>query len=172
MENSGIPPSFVRQPATLGTSHVRILFALVQDDQGYPPATSETLWALPIRGSRYRLDNIPFFVCGVSCFDIVDASADESGFLRFGGLVESAGHSTIRVIFYDQKDQSLSIPERVAELRNGLRSLGCSSEVSHIPGLISVDVPPEVPLRVVKSVLEDGVALGYWDYEEATVFGD
>jgi hypothetical protein len=55
------------------------------------------------------------------------------------------------------------------DLRRKLRDLGCSSEISHVPGLISVDVPPDVALADVRSVLDVGQNQQLWDYEEATL---
>ena len=162
-------PSFTRHAATPEEGHVRIHFDLVQDDQGYPPPSSETLWALPVGRSRFRLDNIPFFVCGVSCFDIIEARMDASGHFKYSRLLNPGGHSTLRVIFYDQPGDAPSVQERVQELRKRLQDLGCSSEISHVSGLISVDVPPEVALAEVRSILDEGQGRELWDYEEATL---
>jgi hypothetical protein len=169
MNSSNLPPSFARRPVSPEKDHVRVSFDLFQDDQGYPPANSETMWAVPAGGSRFRLDNIPFFVCGVSCFDIIEARKEASGCFKYARLLEASGHSTLRVIFFDQPSDPCPLQERVQELCKKLRELGCSSEISHIAGLISVDVPPDVALAEVRSTLNLGQNEGFWDYEEATL---
>ena len=169
MNPSDMPRSFARRPASPGNDHVRVSFDLLQDDQGYPPANSETMWAVPAGRSQFRLDNIPFFVCGVSCFDIIEARKEASGYFKYARLVRACGHSTLRVIFYDHPADPRSLQKRVQDLCKKLRGLGCSSEISHIAGLISVDVPPAVALAEVRSMLNLGHNEGLWDYEEATL---
>jgi|HubBroStandDraft_6_1064221.scaffolds.fasta_scaffold670914_2 hypothetical protein len=164
-----LPPSFERRPASPGKSHERVSFDLLQDDQGYPPANSETMWALPLGGSQFCLDNIPFFVCGVSFFDIIEARQDANGHFKYVGLLQAGGHSTLRVILCDQPADPRSLQERAQELCNKVRQIGCSSEISHIAGLISVDVPPDVALAEVRSILNLGQNQRLWDYEEATL---
>ena len=148
---------------------VKVHFELVQDEDGYPPAAVESVWATALGQGRFRLDNIPFFVYGVSCFDIVLAQERDDGALWFDTLAEASGHSTIRVTIFRDSSDRRPRDERVEELRADLRKLGCDSERSHIPGLFSIDVPPEVPLRPVKETLERGKDKGFWDYEEATL---
>lgn len=44
------------------TEHrVKILFELEQDEDGYPPASTETLWASRAGDGLFKIDNIPFF---------------------------------------------------------------------------------------------------------------
>ena len=44
--------------ADADSSHVKITFALEQDEGGYPPYAVETLWAIQ-RADGYEVDNIP-----------------------------------------------------------------------------------------------------------------
>jgi len=169
MNPSSMQPSFDRCPTTAGRDHVKVHFDLSQDDDGYPPATSETLWAVPMGESRFRIDNIPFFVYDVSCFDIVSAQKTSSGQLKYDSLLEPGGHSTIRVIFYDQPRDPRQLTERISGLRKSFRELGCSSELSHIPSLVAIDIPPEVALAKAKLILDNGKKQGLWGYEEATL---
>ena len=166
----GMPGSVEdRSPAEIGGNHVKVHFELTPDSTGYPPATSEALWAVRVGPAQFRLDNIPYFVCGVSCFDIIEAQEDTSGYFKYLRLVEPSGHSTLRVTLHDKGGDRRSLKERVHELRNQLHALGCSSEISHIAGLISVDVPPDAVLADVRSVLDGGSTRGEWDYEKATL---
>lgn len=147
---------------------MKIRFDLTQGADGYPPATSENLWAIDIGRGRYQIDNIPFFVMGVSCFDVISAAKDADGLFCCGGLLEEKGHSTIRVIQLDNAGAE-SIETRSKELRSALEARGCSTEQSHIPRLISVDVPPEVDFQSIRSFLQKGSEDGLWDYEEAAI---
>jgi hypothetical protein len=160
---------FTRHPESRGKDHVKVHFDLVRDEGGYPPVSSEMIWAIPFGESRFCLDNIPFFVYGVSCFDIVLARQEASGQLKYDRLIEPSGHSTIRVIVYDQPADPRPLNERVSVLRKNFRELGCASELSHMPSLISIDIPPEVALVKAKFILDNGEKQGLWGYEEATV---
>ena len=91
------------------------------------------------------------------------------GVLWFEGLAEPSGHSTIRASIIKDSIDRRSVDERIDELRATLRELGCASERSHISGLFSIDVPPEVPYRTVRRLLETGKEKGLWDYEEGTL---
>jgi uncharacterized protein DUF4265 len=138
--------------------HVKILFQLEQDEDGYPPASVESLWALPKGEGRFQVDNIPFFATGVAFGDIVSVTQEE-GALCFQDVVQPSGHSTLRVAISEAAD--------VPAVRALFEQKGCSVEQSHLPRLIAVDVPPSVPLESLRPLLEAGRGQGRWDYEEA-----
>jgi len=144
-----------------GTSsehHVKVLFHLEQDEDGYPPARVETLWAIEMGDGLYKIDNIPFFVTGIAVEDIVSAGP-EAGMLVYKEVVHPSGHGTFRVVVYDH--------DEVPGVRGLFKQLGCSTEQSHLRGLIAVNVPPSVPWDDLKRVLDTGRAQDRWDYEEA-----
>ncbi|MFM2591266.1 DUF4265 domain-containing protein [Vibrio sp. TBV020] len=118
---------------------------------------TESLWALP-SGKGFKLDNIPFYVKGVSFGDIVSAERVE-GYLCMKELLESSGHSTVRLWFSSEQE--------VQPVREVLKSMGCSSEVSDQPRLVAVDIPPTVSYENIRSYLDEGESSGKWDYEEA-----
>jgi len=167
-----IPSSLSRVPSNTAGEHTRIRFELDQDDSGYPPADSEMIWAVLVGEDQYRLDNIPFFICGVSYCDVVTAYKGTDGLHRFKNLVEECGHSTLRIILHEKQSKKDSLDDRLSVLRERLKLLGCSSEKSHITGLISVDVPPEVSLVSIREFLDEGAKQNLWDYEEATIAHD
>jgi hypothetical protein len=138
--------------------HVKVLFQLEQDADGYPPASVESLWALPKGEGLFQVDNIPFFATGVAVGDIVSAFQEEGAF-RFQEVVHASGHSTLRVAISEATD--------VPAVRALFEQKGCSVEQSHLPRLIAVDVPPSVPLGSLRPVLVAGQEQGRWDYEEA-----
>jgi hypothetical protein len=143
---------------TSSERHVKVLFSLEQDEDGYPPASVESLWALPKGEGLFQIDNIPFFATGVAWGDIISASQEEGAF-RFQEIVQPSGHSTLRVAISEAAD--------VPAVRALFAQKGCSVEQSHLPRLVAVDVPPSVPLESLRVVLEAGRAQGRWDYEEA-----
>jgi hypothetical protein len=139
---------------------VKINFRLERDDDEYPPQDIESMWAVPIGDDTYRLDNVPFFVRGVSSEDIVRAKTEE-GALFFAGLVEARGHSTVRVLVWNH--------DETQDIRDQLRAMGCSSEGTHVPGLIAVDIPPSVRYADVRTFLTTGEQDGRWEFEEGCI---
>lgn len=150
---------------------VKVIFDLERDEDGYPPADYEHLWAKPLGDNLYEVDNTPFFVRGVSTADVVVAEPDADNNLRFKSVKEPSQHTTLRVIVFREVSDARPIEERVRDLRSQLTNLGCSSELSHLPGLIAVDVPPEVPVDLVTDVLAEGEGRDLWEYEEAALRG-
>ena len=140
---------------------VKVLFRLERDADGYPPADSESIWARPLGGGEYALDNIPFFVKGVSCGDVVRVAVSD-GERWVAEVVRYCGHGTVRVLAADAAD--------VPALREELQALGCGSELSHISKLIAVDIPPDIPYDSVQPFLRAGMAQGRFDYEEAAIW--
>ena len=139
-------------------NHVKVVVALEKDEDDYPPADYENLWAVPVGEGLFQIDNIPFFAQSIALRDIVAASPEE-GLLRFKEVVQPSGHSTVRLILYDEAE--------VPKVLERFKQLGCESERSHIPGLIAFDVPPSVSWAVIQKELEAGHAQERWDYEEA-----
>ncbi|HYO56854.1 DUF4265 domain-containing protein [Archangium sp.] len=142
---------------------VKIFFELQQDEDGYPPVTCESMWATPLGDRLYRLGNIPFFARGVAYEDVVSAVPQDDGTLGFIEVVHPSGHSTLHVIVYEASE--------VPALRHELEALGCDTELSHIPNLFAVDVPPSVSLDAVRRLLEAGNASERWEYEDACLGG-
>ncbi len=138
----------------------RIHFPLTRDASGYPPESSETLWATYLGEGTYRIDNIPFFANRVSLGDVIEAEMID-GLATFARVRERGGHSTLRVVAFD----AAAVPE----LRAAVHELGCATELSYLPKLISLDVPPSASLEALRKLLADGAEQGRWDYEEADV---
>jgi len=141
-------------------THVKIGFYLEQDEDGWPPITRENLWAVDLGEGRYRIDNIPFYVLGISDGDLVAAVTEEDGRLVFSELVEASSNSTFRLIVSDQ--------EKTSEVRTMFRDRGCPSElVSH--GLISLHIPESVAMRPIAALIEQGEKDGRWGFEEGAL---
>ena len=141
------------------TGHaLRKLFFRLEEGAWHGSAT-ESLWAEPVSGGRYRLRNSPFYALGVSAEDIVLAQ-EEEGLLFFTGVALRGGHSTYRIM----KAKGLR-PEDFARYWEPLRRVGCSYEEG-LGRLLAVDVPPRVDIQHVDSLLEQGEQAQVWHFEE------
>ncbi|OOW87423.1 hypothetical protein Xvtw_06640 [Xanthomonas campestris pv. vitiswoodrowii] len=127
-------------------STAKVLFRVPDDDGS---ASVETLWAIPLGGDLYKLDNSPFYAYGVSWQDTVLAPIDPREQMpTFQSVVERSGNRTIRVIF----EPPVSPGNASDELLQDLAALGCSYEGAN-PRYISVNIPPDVELQDVRSYL-------------------
>ncbi|MDP2825168.1 MAG: DUF4265 domain-containing protein [Sulfuritalea sp.] len=140
------------------TDRVKILF---EYDSGALGSTEvESMWAIPtIEG--FKVDNIPFYAHEISAGDIVSASPDPGGMLRFEALVTPSQHSTVRLWF--AKDRESDVPR----VRQELRDLGCPSELSDLPRLVAVDIPPTISYDIVRDLLDSYENVGLLEYEES-----
>jgi len=122
----------------------------------------ETLWARPLGGNRFRIQNVPFYACGISYDDVVEApTLDNQNVVR--AVVQRGGHSTYRI--FVTKDKSL---KRFREFWVPLERLGCTVERA-TERLFGVDVPPESDIYKVYDLLQAGETALVWDFEEAHV---
>ena len=142
----------------LDKKHVKI-FVHTKAEDGYPPEEWEGLWAVPLGGGQFRIDNIPFYAKNLSCDDIVEAIKDGDDYI-FKRLVYPSQNSTIRVIIYDLTDEK--------EIRNTLISLGCSIEGTGTDGLIAVHVP-KANIDNVLDFIEGAAAGEELDFEEGAL---
>ena len=145
----------------VGSQLVKINFSLPPEDQAQG-VQEENLWAEPLGGNRFRIDNIPFYVYGVSSEDVVIANEVE-GRLRFQEVAIRGGHSTYRVLV---KDAAGYENKGFQNLWARLRELGCSYEVAK-RCWITIDVPPDSDVFAVYRILEEESADGGWTFEEA-----
>ncbi|MCR6689588.1 DUF4265 domain-containing protein [Cellulomonas sp.] len=145
---------------------VKVRFALDRDEDGWPPAESEGLWARPLGDERYRIDNTPWFVRGTSADDVIQALPDPDGTLWFAGTVEASGRQTIRVI--PRRDGPLGAD--VAAVLDAFAPLGVMGEGygANSP-IVALDVGTEVDLVAVKSLCVRGEEDGWWYFEEGSV---
>jgi hypothetical protein len=138
----------------------KIVFQLEQDEDGYPPAGYEGVWANWLVGNQYVLDNIPFFIRDATLGDTVETEQRDDELFYVRTIAES-GNSLFRVVYYAQDD--------IEELRAGLEELGCLTELNGVHCLISINIPPEARLQAVQAFLHEGFQLKRWDYEEAII---
>ena len=114
-----------------------------------PDGDVETLWARPLGGDLYELDNTPWYAYGVSWKDVIEARRPSAeAFPEFVRVVRKSGYRTIRLILdpaADKASESQTILERLVEL-------GCSYEGA-TGSYISIDIPPPVDLEEIRRFL-------------------
>ncbi len=150
------------------TKMVKIGFKLNRDEENYPPADWEWLWAVRVSDTTLRIESVPFFAKLISFGDTVAVEQTDDG-LIFKELMQSSGHSTVRVILHRNDRSDDQLHAAVEEVRRVLTSMGCSSELSHIPSLVAIDIPPEVSYPLVAAFLSEQEENGVLGYEEASV---
>jgi hypothetical protein len=139
---------------------VKVIVLLEQDNADYPPVDYEELWTTPLGEGLFRVENIPFFARGIARGDIVSAGVEDED-LIFQEVAEQSGHSTIRLIVYNEH----AVPAIVERFLNQ----GCDAETTFTK-LVALDVPPEVSMETIKEKLDLGYTQGQWDYEEACIY--
>jgi hypothetical protein len=81
----------------------KVHFRLTQDQDGYPPAAVESVWAEAGEDAQeYKIDNVPFFSREATLGDIVKVRSDIDGHLWFDALLRPSGNSLIRIVFFDR----------------------------------------------------------------------
>lgn len=135
---------------------VKVLLPL--DVGAWHGSEAETLWAEPLGGDEFRIQNSPFFAFGVSHEDIVLAEVVHRR-LQFKAVVARSGRSTYRLWLHTPDTTSRAF----IAAWTPLEQLGCSYE----GGLVySVDVPASADIQVVYALLQAGETAGVWDFEE------
>ena len=140
----------------MGSSKVH--FRLVQDGDGYPPGSVESLWAQTGNNAgEYVVDNVPLFTRDATIGDVVHVR-EEDGHLWFDKVVHRSTNSLVRVVFFD--------PNAVERVNERLVNLGCSTEYLAAHKLLAVSIPITVSLQNVQGYLKTEASSGTLDYEE------
>ncbi|MEU6174818.1 DUF4265 domain-containing protein [Streptantibioticus parmotrematis] len=147
-----------------GGPYMKVHFRLERED-GWPPVSVESLWAVDQGDGTARLDNIPWFVRGVACGDIVATEPDGDGTRWAGEVVRRSENCTIRLIVL--RDGG-SRPTRQTVI-NAFQHLGVDGEGVEQFGMVALDVPPTADLAKVQELLHHGVTEEWWDVEEGCV---
>src|SRR3954471_17606766 len=79
-------------------NHVKVYFRMEIDEDGWPPASVESLWAADLGDGTVQLDNTPWFVRGVASDDIIRVEIDDEGVRWAGETVRASENCTIRLI--------------------------------------------------------------------------
>lgn len=140
--------------------HQRVVFELQRDEDGYPPSDYERLWATPLPNGNYVIDNIPFFVMGISSEDEVSVRRDGEE-LFFKELVNPSGISTFRLVPSD--------PSMIAKVREDVKALGGLSEYNQHAGLIAVEIPADQSIDGFLNYIVDEQEQGRLDFQESAL---
>lgn len=144
-----------------GFGHVKVRFRLERDEDGYPPAGSEGLWAVPVGSGAFRIDNTPWYARDVAADDVFQAEPDAQGVLWATERVHWSGNCTIRVV------PLACTQEAVLEQ---LVPLGVTGEgYGRGANLVALTVPPHANISQVKQRLQRGEASGEWAFEEGCI---
>ena len=142
----------------MNVSEAKVYFHLEQDADGYPPVAVESVWASPVGDwGECMLDNVPFFATQATLGDTV-RTVDEDGVHWFRSVVKGSLNSLIRLVFFDVG--------RVAEVREALVGLGCSSEFVDRYNLLAVNIPATSSLSRVQQYVRSLATEEALDFEE------
>lgn len=147
-----------------GPERIRVVFRLEQDADGWPPAGSERLWAVPLPGNVAKIDNVPVFVPNLAWGDLVQTEPREGEIWAVERLKWS-GRCTIRVI---PTGEGPFAGSRQAVL-DAFEPLGVGGEGIEQFGIVALDVPEDADLVPVVGLLRRGRDDGWWEYEEGCV---
>lgn len=148
------------------SGRVKVRFRFERDEGGWPPAESEGLWAVPLGGDAYRIDNTPWFARNVASHDVFFAEPDADGCLWASKRLRWSGNCTIRVVPFREGPLAGS-QQAVLDLfvPMGVSGEGFGSQLN----IVALTVPPDADLAGVKQTLVQGEADGSWSYEEGCV---
>ncbi|MFI7354804.1 DUF4265 domain-containing protein [Streptomyces avidinii] len=149
----------------ISDAHVKVHFRMDVDEDGWPPASVESLWAVNLGDGTVRLDNTPWFVRGVASGDIIKVECDGDGVLWAGETVRPSQNCTIRLIVL-KDDGSAAARQSVLEV---FHRLGTTGEGIEQFRMVALDVPPEADLPRIRTLLEHGEAKEWWHREEGCV---
>ncbi|WP_030717121.1 DUF4265 domain-containing protein [Streptomyces sp. NRRL S-237] len=149
----------------ISDAHVKVHFRMDVDEDGWPPASVESLWAVNLGDGTVRLDNTPWFVRGVASGDIIKVECDGDGVLWAGETVRPSQNCTIRLIVR-KDDGSAAARQSVLEV---FHRLGTTGEGIEQFRMVALDVPPEADLPRIRTLLEHGEAKEWWHWEEGCV---
>ncbi|KVD13356.1 hypothetical protein WI79_28940 [Burkholderia ubonensis] len=135
----------------------KIVFELKIDADGYPPVAFESMWGIETHRGAHVIDNVPYYVYGVSKGDTVAASVVD-GEHRALSVIERAGHSTLRVF--------AEPPGERAAIIAALERMGARCAVTQRVSLFAVDIPPDADFATIDGFLAascDGDRVAYED---------
>jgi hypothetical protein len=144
-----------------------LVFFRIRNEDG--TENVESLWAQDLGQDRYRIDNCPFYACGVSLHDIVHAPRDPgSGIATVDQVLSKSGNRTIRLFFA----RAVAPGNSSARILEALVSLGCGYEGAD-RHFIAVNIPSRLRLAIVCDYLaEQGVMWEYADPEGEDLAGE
>jgi len=145
---------------------MKVRFRLQQDQDGWPPAESEGLWAVPLGGDTYRIDNTPWFARDVAADDVFLAEPDADGRLWARERLRWSGNCTIRVVPFRGGPLAGS-QQAVLDVFVPLGAVG--EGFGSGLNIVALTIPLGADLAGIKRTLQQGQADGSWAYEEGCI---
>ncbi len=121
----------------------KIFFKLIIEDN-YPPVSEESIWGVDLGNNLFKINNIPFYTKDVS-FDDTVSVVDIDGVLHYKKTIKSSGNSTIRIIFFDEKE--------IEDCISAIQKMGCEYE-KFSSTFIAINIPITTNLEIVLDYLE------------------
>ncbi|HEV2816227.1 MAG TPA: DUF4265 domain-containing protein [Allosphingosinicella sp.] len=118
----------------------------IEDD--WPPYDVEHLWLNQVDG-LYQVKNFPFFLKGVAYDDVLSVDTGQDGYVDKWELV-TPSHNSLMWILYNSK----------TDIVDQLINLGCGVEINEGCSLIAVNIPKEVSVVELDSLLKQYEDLG------------
>lgn len=122
----------------------KIIFKLTQDEDGYPPVEFESIWGLQITPQKYEVDNIPYYIYGVSKGDIILAIESDNE-IHASHLLSRGGHSTLRVFAEDETARH--------QIFTHLTKNGAQCTSTKGSSLLAIDIPPTTDFQKIDAFL-------------------
>ena len=123
---------------------------------------SESMWVKKNNNNNYIVRNSAFYLYNISFLDEIDYKMIDN-ILFYKSIIKKSGHSTYRILLPNKKNI-----DKFDLYWKPIEKLGCSYESYNKElGLFSVDVPPNVDIKKVYSLLEVGEKDDIWEFEEA-----
>ncbi|MET4673853.1 DUF4265 domain-containing protein [Streptomyces microflavus] len=134
---------------SISDDHVKVHFRLQVDEDGWPPTSVESLWAVDLGNGTVRLDNTPWFVRGVASDDIIRVEFDDEGVHWAGETARASENCTTRLIVL-KDGGSGAARQTVLET---FHRLGTTVEGIEQFRMVALDVPPDAELpRICRQV--------------------
>lgn len=112
-------------------------------------------------GEYFRIQSIPFFAPNIALNDLVSVEIEKDGALYFDKLIEASGHSTLQIVFFNEKEISPTLET--------LQKLGCVWNGEALETLVNVDIPKDVSYFPIKEYLDEGEKNELLSYKEASL---
>jgi hypothetical protein len=145
---------------------IQVRFALERNEEGWPPAGSEEIWAVALGSDTVRVDSIPWFVRNIALDDLISVRPTHEGKAVFVEKLKWSGNCTLRVIPLGDDSEA-----GIRGVMERLSSYGIELEVLGQFGLVAANARPSVDLVSLKGMLDLGEKRGWWSYEEGCVGG-
>ncbi|PUB33020.1 uncharacterized protein DUF4265 [Elizabethkingia sp. YR214] len=118
----------------------------------------ETLWAEFKEDIKYQIKNIPFFAPNIAFNDIITVE-EENGNLHFDEIINASEHSTIQIVFFNEKE--------IDKVIKDIELLNCSWEGMYNQKLLAIDIPPNVNYSIIKEYLTTQFNSNIIDFKES-----